>query len=175
MLSPLISEGIPKSYSHSVTPKAKNTFLVYHGEKLPAKHIRGMACRHACGKEISKDEYAGGRETADFYRCRGFDAEDKGSLIKGEGNDGSPWADGPEGRLISADRKYIILNIFDEEIPEDLYEEQLDTVLKVRAMENCCAAVLYSTNIRHCCQTGYVRAAQKVKENRGRYGIALER
>lgn len=63
----------------------------------------------------------------------------------------------------------------DEKIPEDLCEEQLDTVLKVRTMENCCAVVLYSPNIRHCCQTSYVRAAQKVKENRGRYGIAPER
>lgn len=54
-------------------PAPKSTFLVYDGQKLPAKHIRGMAYKVAFGKEIKKDEYAGGLETVRFFEKLGFE------------------------------------------------------------------------------------------------------
>ena len=53
-------------------PGAKSTFLLYNGKKLPAKHIRGMAYKVAYGKEISKQEFSGGKETARFFEKLGF-------------------------------------------------------------------------------------------------------
>ena len=35
-------------------PEPKVTFLIYKGQKLPAKHIRGMAYKVAYGKDIRK-------------------------------------------------------------------------------------------------------------------------
>jgi len=51
-------------------PAAKSTFLIYNGKKYPAKHIRGMAYKIHFGVDISKNDYAGGKETerkADSY------------------------------------------------------------------------------------------------------------
>lgn len=54
-------------------PAPRSTFLVYDGKKLPAKHIRGMAYKVAFGREISKNEYAGGMETVRFFKNLGFE------------------------------------------------------------------------------------------------------
>ena len=53
-------------------PAPKNTFLLYEGRKLPAKHIRGMAYKIANKREISKAEYSGGMETIKFFEKLGF-------------------------------------------------------------------------------------------------------
>lgn len=54
-------------------PFPKNTFLVYKGNKLPAKHIRGMAYKVAYRKEISKNDFGGGMETVKFFKRLGFE------------------------------------------------------------------------------------------------------
>lgn len=56
-------------------PQAKNTFLIYKGKRYPAKHIRGIAYSIANKKEILKNEYSGGNETANFFKKLGFDVE----------------------------------------------------------------------------------------------------
>ena len=45
------------------------------GKRYPAKHIRGLAYQEALGRPISKQEFSGGRETADFFRRLGFRIE----------------------------------------------------------------------------------------------------
>ena len=59
-------------------PLPKNTFLIYNGEILPAKHIRGMAYKVAYGKEISKSDFGGGIETVRFFEGLGFEISYKG-------------------------------------------------------------------------------------------------
>lgn len=54
-------------------PAPRSTFLIYDGKKLPAKHIRGMAYKVAFGRDISKNEYAGGIETVRFFKNLGFE------------------------------------------------------------------------------------------------------
>lgn len=54
-------------------PQPKNTFLIYNGIKLPAKHIRGMAYKVAFGKEISKNDFSGGLETVRFFEKLEFE------------------------------------------------------------------------------------------------------
>ena len=54
-------------------PNSKSTFIIYNGEKLPAKHIRGMAYKVAYGKEISKNDFGGGMETVRFFERLGFE------------------------------------------------------------------------------------------------------
>jgi very-short-patch-repair endonuclease len=65
-------------------PMPRSTFLLYDNKKLPAKHIRGMAYKIANGKEISKDDYAGGMETVRFFNKLGFDVFYKDSVITGD-------------------------------------------------------------------------------------------
>ena len=55
------------NHSNEYFPESKNTFLIYRGTKYPAKHIRGLAYKHANRKEILKSEYSGGEDTADFF------------------------------------------------------------------------------------------------------------
>ena len=54
-------------------PEPKVTFLIYKGQKLPAKHIRGMAYKVAYGKDIRKSDYGGGMETVRFFERLGFE------------------------------------------------------------------------------------------------------
>ena len=54
-------------------PKARSTFLINDAKRYPAKHIRGIAYEIANKEKISKDDYSGGKETADFLRRLGFD------------------------------------------------------------------------------------------------------
>lgn len=53
-------------------PEPRNTFLIYNNKKYPAKHIRGLAYYIANKKEISRSEYSGGQETANFFKKLGF-------------------------------------------------------------------------------------------------------
>lgn len=59
-------------------PEPRNTYLVYEGKKLPAKHIRGMAYKVHYGVEISKNDFGGGKETARFFEWYGFAVEYQG-------------------------------------------------------------------------------------------------
>ncbi|WP_303790746.1 carbon-nitrogen hydrolase family protein [Ruminococcus flavefaciens] len=56
-------------------PAAKSTFLIYNGKKYPAKHIRGMAYKIHFGVDISKNDYAGGKETEMFFKKLGFEVQ----------------------------------------------------------------------------------------------------
>ncbi len=62
-------------------PPAKNTFLIYNGREYPAKHIRWIAYRLAHKKEISKEEFSGGKETADFFIKLGFTVKYRGKVL----------------------------------------------------------------------------------------------
>ncbi|MDO9155216.1 MAG: hypothetical protein Q7U47_16160 [Paludibacter sp.] len=63
-------------------PMPRNTFLIYNDKKYPAKHIRGLAYYIANKKEISKSEYSGGQETANFFKKLGFTVQYKKETIK---------------------------------------------------------------------------------------------
>ncbi|WP_455581850.1 carbon-nitrogen hydrolase family protein [Dysosmobacter sp.] len=63
-------------------PDAKNTFLLYDGRKLPAKHIRGLAYKAAFGIEVPKSDYSGGWETAQFFKKLGFEIQYSGETNK---------------------------------------------------------------------------------------------
>jgi len=63
-------------------PEARNTFLLYGNKKYPAKHIRGIAFCVANKKEISKNEYSGGKETVDFFLKLGFTVQYKEETLK---------------------------------------------------------------------------------------------
>jgi len=63
-------------------PEPRNTFLIYNDKKYPAKHIRGLAYFIANKKEISKSEYSGGQETANFFKKLGFEVQYKKETLK---------------------------------------------------------------------------------------------
>jgi very-short-patch-repair endonuclease len=56
-------------------PEPRNTFLIYKNKKYPAKHIRGLAYFIAYHKEISKNEFSGGKETVSFFENLGFNVQ----------------------------------------------------------------------------------------------------
>ena len=64
-------------------PQARNTFLKYKNKKYPAKHLRWIAYKIATGEEISKGDFAGGKETVDFFTKRGFSVEYQGKTYEG--------------------------------------------------------------------------------------------
>ena len=70
-------------------PPGKTTFLMYNNQELPAKHIRGMAYKEACGYEPSKSDYTGGQETKRFFEQRGFSVK----YVTSENRKGSPSAE----------------------------------------------------------------------------------
>ena len=61
-------------------PKPRSTFVLYEGEKLPAKHIRGMAYMEHYGVEISKNDFGGGMETVKFFQRLGFQTVHNGVI-----------------------------------------------------------------------------------------------
>lgn len=67
-------------------PEPKVTFLIHNKQKLPAKHIRGMAYKIAYGKEIKKSDYGGGMETVNFFERLGFQVEYRGKSKSQEKN-----------------------------------------------------------------------------------------
>lgn len=56
-------------------PEPRNTFLLYNNRKFPAKHIRGLAYEVANKQTIPKNEFNGGKETANFFLNLGFKVE----------------------------------------------------------------------------------------------------
>ena len=72
-------------------------------------------------------------------------------------------------------KRYILVNYHEKEIEQDFFETKLSVVLKVRAMENFCAVVLQSPNIKHCYQTGNNRTAQVIPVEDRYYGIDISR
>ena len=73
-----------------------------------------------------------------------------------------------------ADKRYLIINRWDT-VDMDDYSTRLSAVLKVRAMENYCAVILASRNLKKCFQCGQNRTAQVVKAVDGKFGIDLRR
>ena len=63
-------------------PEPRNTFLLYNDKQYPAKHIRWIAYKIANKKEISKNEFTGGNETAKFFIKLGFKVQYKKETIK---------------------------------------------------------------------------------------------
>ena len=68
--------------NHERYPEPRNTFLLYNDKKYPAKHIRGMAYQVANGRAISKSEYSGGQETANFFKKLGFSVQYKKETLQ---------------------------------------------------------------------------------------------
>lgn len=63
-------------------PEPRNTFLIYVNKKYPAKHIRGLSYYVANKEEISKCEYSGGQETANFFIKLGFTVQYNKETLK---------------------------------------------------------------------------------------------
>lgn len=72
-------------------------------------------------------------------------------------------------------KRYILINHHKRELEQYFFETKLSVVLKVRAMENFCAVILESPNIKHCYQTGNNRTAQVIPAEDGYYGIDISR
>jgi hypothetical protein len=60
---------------------ARNTFLIYKGNKYPAKTIRGLAYKIANNETLGSDQYSGGMETVKFFERYGFSVEHAGYSI----------------------------------------------------------------------------------------------
>lgn len=71
-------------------------------------------------------------------------------------------------------KRYILVSHY-RHIDEKRFKEELSSILKVRAMENFCAVILYSDKENHCYQTGKAKNPQMVKAVDGYYGIDLSR
>ena len=71
-------------------------------------------------------------------------------------------------------KRYIVLNHW-KTVGMGLYNTKLSVVLKVRSMENYCAVILESDNLKKCYQCGQNRTAQVVMETNGYFGIDLNR
>lgn len=79
----------------------------------------------------------------------------------------------PELKKISDKRYCIVVNA--EHISKDYFNNFLSSILKVRAMENFCAVVIYSDNFNVCYQCGMNRTAQVVKSENGLWGLDFNR
>jgi len=70
-------------YDSGARPKrpAQSTFLLFDGNRYPAKFIRGLAYKIAAGVELDpSNDYAGGMETVRFFSKLGLTTEHKGQL-----------------------------------------------------------------------------------------------
>ena len=56
-------------------PEPRSYYLMYEGEKLPSKYIRGMAYSIATGEEFSLSGFSGGTETVNFFKKYGYTVE----------------------------------------------------------------------------------------------------
>ena len=78
-------------------------------------------------------------------------------------------------KLNNIDNKsFVILNQH-KHISEDYFQTQLDTILRVRAVENYCAVILESDNIKKCYQSTFCKDSQIIKPEKGYFGIDLSR
>lgn len=56
-------------------PEPRSCYLMYEGEKLPSKYIRGLAYSIATGEEMSLSGFSGGVETVNFFKKYGYTVE----------------------------------------------------------------------------------------------------
>lgn len=56
-------------------PEPRSYYLIYEGEKLPSKYIRGMAYSIATGEPINLKGFNGGVETVNFFKKLGYTVE----------------------------------------------------------------------------------------------------
>ena len=56
-------------------PEPRSYYLMYNGEKLPSKYIRGLAYSIATGEELNLKGFNGGVNTVDFFAKRGYTVE----------------------------------------------------------------------------------------------------
>lgn len=53
-------------------PEPHSYYLLYEGEKLPSKYIRGMAYSIATGEAFDLSGFNGGEETVRFFERHGY-------------------------------------------------------------------------------------------------------
>lgn len=82
-------------------PESRNTFLIFNNNKYPAKHIRGLAYFIANKQEISKQDFSGGKETADFFTKLGFQVEYHKNIIKSKLSHNAA----PESKIVTKQSK----------------------------------------------------------------------
>lgn len=110
-------------------PEPRSYYLIYEGEKLPSKYIRGMAYSIATGEEFSLDGFSGGTETVNFFKKYGYtveqvsddDTEDKYSV-----ND-AVWI---ATALLAAEQYTLNPNA----TREDMFFKQSDIVKKAQSL-----------------------------------------
>lgn len=56
-------------------PEPRSYYLMYEGEKLPLKYIRGLAYSIATGEEMTLSGFSGGVETVNFFKKFGYTVE----------------------------------------------------------------------------------------------------
>lgn len=56
-------------------PEPRSYYLMYEGEKLPSKYIRGLAYSIATGEELTLSGFSGGVETVNFFKKYGYTVE----------------------------------------------------------------------------------------------------
>lgn len=71
-------------------------------------------------------------------------------------------------------KSFVIVNQY-KRLSKSFFQSQLDTVLKVRAVENLCAVILESDKFNKCYQSTYCKDSQIIKPTNGFYGIDLRR
>ena len=110
-------------------PEPRSYYLMYEGEKLPSKYIRGMAYSIATGEEFSLSGFSGGTETVNFFKKYGYtveqvsgdDTEDKYSV-----ND-AVWI---AAALLAAEKYTTNPNA----TREDMFFKQSDIVKKAQSL-----------------------------------------
>ncbi|MDY3676437.1 MAG: hypothetical protein SO040_05870, partial [Catenibacterium mitsuokai] len=110
-------------------PEPRSYYLIYEGEKLPSKYIRGMAYSIATGEEFSLSGFSGGTETVNFFKKYGYtveqvsndDTEDKYSV-----ND-ALWI---AAALLAAEQYTVNPNA----TREDMFFKQSDIVKKAQSL-----------------------------------------
>ena len=58
---------------------------------------------------------------------------------------------------------------------KSFFQTQLDTILKVRAIENYCAVILESDKYNKCYQSTYCKDSQIIAPTKGFFGLDLRR
>ena len=71
-------------------------------------------------------------------------------------------------------KSFVIVNQY-KRLSKCFYQTKLDTVLKVRAVENLCAVILESDKYNKCYQCTYCKDSQIIKPIKGFFGLDLRR
>ncbi len=71
-------------------------------------------------------------------------------------------------------KSFVIVNQY-KRLSKSFFQTQLDTVLKVRAVENLCAVVLESDKFNKCYQSTYCKDSQIITPTKGFFGLDLRR